>query len=93
MMTKSRSNFGNLHDETLHARLLNSSGLFLDSSWVTGNSEVIHMSAQTWSLSSKRQKGWLHHLAIGQERGPEGRRKTALWVFGTPLTSWMLPHI
>ena len=30
-----RSNCGNLQDETLHARLLNSSGLFLDFSWVT----------------------------------------------------------
>jgi len=30
-----RSNCGNLQDQALHARLLNSSGLFLECSWVT----------------------------------------------------------
>ena len=35
-----RSNCGNLQDQALHARLLNSSGLFLDLSWVTDNSDV-----------------------------------------------------
>jgi hypothetical protein len=38
-----RSNCGNLQCETLHARLLNSSGMFLDFSWGTGKQS-------TWPL-------------------------------------------
>jgi hypothetical protein len=34
-----RSNCGNLQSQTLCTSLLNSSGLFPDRSWVTGNSE------------------------------------------------------
>ena len=36
-----RSNCGNLQDQTLHARLLDSSELFPDFSWVTGYSSPI----------------------------------------------------
>ena len=36
-----RSNCGNLQSQPLHASLLNSSGLFLDFSWITGKPEVI----------------------------------------------------
>jgi len=35
-----RSNCGNLQDQALHTRLLNSSGLFLDFSWVTANRKL-----------------------------------------------------
>ena len=35
-----RSNCGSLQDQPLHARLLNSTGLFLDLSWVTAYPET-----------------------------------------------------
>ncbi len=38
-----RSNCGNLQDEALHARLLNSSERFLDFSWVTSNPETMQV--------------------------------------------------